>query len=160
MKSKSLRKNVGLIILNHTNELLLCKRKGTNAWQFPQGGIDKKETIKQAAMRELFEEVGIRGSDIDILAVSNHWYEYMVPAKYKKKTLPLKGFRGQSQKWFLVKFKKKAYPNISFENDHCEEFDAFQWVNYWYPLVKIISFKKEVYKNVMFEFLPIYNSLS
>ena len=73
MKSKLLRRNVGLIILNHTNELLLCKRKGTNAWQFPQGGIDKNETEKQAVIRELFEEVGIRISDINILAVSNHW---------------------------------------------------------------------------------------
>ncbi|MEK9649990.1 MAG: RNA pyrophosphohydrolase [Gammaproteobacteria bacterium] len=159
MHSKLLRKNVGLIILNHTNELLLCKRKDSTNWQFPQGGIDKGETEEQAAMRELYEEVGIQKSDIHILMISSKWYEYIVPNKYKRKSPALKGFNGQLQKWFLIKFKAEIEPVITFTNDHCHEFDDFKWVSYWYPLGKIISFKKEVYKNIMFEFLPMYNSL-
>ena len=34
------RLNVGLIIINDKGKLLLCKRKKTTNWQFPQGGID------------------------------------------------------------------------------------------------------------------------
>ena len=68
-----LRKNVGLIILNHTNELLLCKRRDSNAWQFPQGGIDDREKEKDAAMRELFEEVGVHASEIKVVTVSRFW---------------------------------------------------------------------------------------
>ena len=37
MNDKGYRLNVGLIIANKKGELLLCKRKGMNSWQFPQG---------------------------------------------------------------------------------------------------------------------------
>ena len=59
MNDKRYRKNVGLIVLNKNNQLLICKRKDKSAWQFPQGGIDKNEYIFHAALRELYEEVGI-----------------------------------------------------------------------------------------------------
>ena len=36
------------------------KRIGTEAWQFPQGGIDFGESPLKAARRELYEEVGIK----------------------------------------------------------------------------------------------------
>ncbi|MEY2972482.1 MAG: pyrophosphohydrolase [Pseudomonadota bacterium] len=154
-----LRKNVGLIILNHTNELLLCKRRESNAWQFPQGGVDGIETEKDAAMRELFEEVGVHASEIKVLAVSKFWYEYFIPNQYKKNNPSLKNFKGQSQKWYLLKFRNKKIPNISFVNDHCHEFNDFKWVSYWYPLSKIVFFKKDVYRKALCEFLPIYNKL-
>jgi len=60
MNDKSYRKNVGLIVLDQKNQLLVCRRKGKKTWQFPQGGIDDGESHIQAAYRELFEEVGIK----------------------------------------------------------------------------------------------------
>ena len=60
MKEDGYRLNVGLIIANKEGKLLLCKRKGMNSWQFPQGGIDYGESALKAAKRELFEEVGIK----------------------------------------------------------------------------------------------------
>ena len=44
MKEDGYRLNVGLIICNDDGKLLLCKRKGMNSWQFPQGGIDYGES--------------------------------------------------------------------------------------------------------------------
>ena len=58
MNDKSYRKNVGLIVLNQENQLLVCRRKDQQTWQFPQGGIDIGESPRVAAHRELFEEVG------------------------------------------------------------------------------------------------------
>ena len=55
MKESGYRLNVGLIIANENGELLLCKRKKMNSWQFPQGGIDFGESPIKAAKRELFE---------------------------------------------------------------------------------------------------------
>ena len=66
MKEDGYRLNVGLIIANNQGKLLLCKRKGMNSWQFPQGGIDYAENPLSAAKRELFEEVGIKLSLIHI----------------------------------------------------------------------------------------------
>jgi len=60
MNDKSYRKNVGLIVLNQKNQLLVCKRMGKRTWQFPQGGIDEGESELKAAYRELYEEVGIK----------------------------------------------------------------------------------------------------
>ena len=36
MNDKSYRKNVGLIVLDQNNQLLICRRKGKKTWQFPQ----------------------------------------------------------------------------------------------------------------------------
>ena len=58
------RLNVGLVVINNKGELLLCKRKNINSWQFPQGGIDFGESPLKAARRELYEEVGIKKEDV------------------------------------------------------------------------------------------------
>ena len=49
MNDKPYRKNVGLIVLNKKNKLLVCRRKGKKTWQFPQGGIDAGESNIKAA---------------------------------------------------------------------------------------------------------------
>ena len=63
---KGYRPNVGIIIANTKGKLLYCKRRRSNNWQFPQGGIDRNETPEQAAFRELFEEVGIKKHNVKI----------------------------------------------------------------------------------------------
>ncbi len=65
------RPNVAAIILSaeypSQKLFLLAKRKGVRrGWQFPQGGIDKGETPKQALFRELKEEIGTR--EVEIIA--------------------------------------------------------------------------------------------
>jgi putative (di)nucleoside polyphosphate hydrolase len=67
MNDKSYRKNVGLIVLDQENRLLICRRKGKKTWQFPQGGIDTGESHTKAAYRELFEEVGIKRNQVKII---------------------------------------------------------------------------------------------
>jgi len=62
------RLNVGLVVINNKGELLLCKRKNINSWQFPQGGIDFGESPLKAAKRELYEEVGIKKDDVKLIS--------------------------------------------------------------------------------------------
>ena len=83
MNDKSYRKNVGLIVLNKKNQLLVCRRKGKQTWQFPQGGIDTGESDMKAAYRELYEEVGIKKNQVRIIQKSRHWYNYDLPKKYQ-----------------------------------------------------------------------------
>ena len=54
------RLSCGVIILNPDRELLLCHVTGQNHWDLPKGGIDAGETPLQAALRETFEETGLR----------------------------------------------------------------------------------------------------
>jgi putative (di)nucleoside polyphosphate hydrolase len=148
------RLNVGLIIVNNYGKVLICKRKNSNQWQFPQGGIDKGESPIEAAKREIFEEVGIKPSKIKVLGKIKDWVKYEIPKELAKKSFKKKGIVGQKQKWFIFKVKSEAC--ISFVNDPDNEFDDFAWVSYWRPIALIVSFKKEVYRNVLAELLPIY----
>ena len=148
------RLNVGLIIVNNYGKVLICKRKNSNQWQFPQGGIDKGESQIEAAKREIFEEVGIKSSQIRVLGKIKDWVKYEIPKKLAKKNFKKKGIVGQKQKWFIFKIKSKA--SISFINDPDNEFDDFAWVSYWHPIALIVSFKKDVYRSVLAELLPIY----
>ena len=45
------RPNVGIILLNHQNEVWWGKRVREHSWQFPQGGIKHGETPEQAMLR-------------------------------------------------------------------------------------------------------------
>ena len=148
------RLNVGLIIVNTYGKVLICKRKNSNQWQFPQGGIDEGESPIEAAKREIFEEVGIKPSKIKVLGKIKDWVKYEIPKELAKKSFKKKGIVGQKQKWFIFKIKSEAC--ITFVNDPDNEFDDFAWVSYWRPIALIISFKKEVYRNVLAELLPIY----
>ena len=156
MKEEGYRLNVGIMVANSVGELLLCKRKGMNSWQFPQGGIDKNEDPLRAAKRELFEEVGISSKYVELIKSSNYWYKYNVPARNRRKIFVNKKFKGQKQKWFLFKLKKNT--QISFENDPDNEFENFKWVSYWYPLAVIVSFKEAVYRNALNELKYAYCS--
>ena len=148
------RLNVGLIIVNNYGKVLICKRKNSNQWQFPQGGIDKGESPIEAAKREIFEEVGIKPSKIKILGKIKDWVKYEIPKELAKKSFKKKGILGQKQKWFIFKIKSEAC--ITFVNDPDNEFDDFAWVSYWHPIALIVSFKKDVYRSVLAELLPIY----
>lgn len=148
------RLNVGLIIVNNYGKVLICKRKNSNQWQFPQGGIDEGESPIEAAKREIFEEVGIKPSKIKVLGKIKDWVKYEIPKELAKKSFKKKGIVGQKQKWFIFKIKSEAC--ITFVNDPDNEFDDFAWVSYWRPIALIVSFKKEVYRNVLAELLPIY----
>ena len=157
MNVKSYRKNVGLIVLNRNNQLLVCRRKGKKTWQFPQGGIDAGESNTQAAYRELFEEVGIKKNQVNILQKSKHWYHYDLPDKYRPKPKSLKNFKGQVQKWYMLQANTNL--EINLLNEIPQEFIEFKWSTYWYCLSCVVPFKRDVYRNVLTEFLPKYIQL-
>ncbi len=134
---------------------MYCKRKNSKNWQFPQGGIDKNEDIFIAALRELYEEVGIEENKVKLIKESDHWYKYDLPKKYKRNNFLWEDFRGQKQKWFLFKLIEKA--EIDLNNENNPEFDEFNWVDYWKPLDEIVDFKREIYEKVLTELEPAYN---
>jgi putative (di)nucleoside polyphosphate hydrolase len=64
MSNKNLyRPNVGIVIFNSKKKIWCGRRLGINtkdAWQLPQGGIDDNESPLEAAVREAYEETGIK----------------------------------------------------------------------------------------------------
>jgi len=153
-KELGYRLNVGLIVVNDIGKLLLCKRKDSENWQFPQGGIDLGEKPEAAALRELYEEVGIDRSDVREIASSEGWYKYDLPEASIQKYFFKNKFKGQKQKWFMFKLLNDV--SIDFTNDANPEFDDYKWASYWHPLHAIVDFKKDVYRSVLKEFCMPY----
>ena len=149
--SEGFRANVGIIITNQRGQLLWAKRYAQNAWQFPQGGLDKGESPKQAMYRELYEEVGLKPDDVKILKQSEKVYSYKLPEKYiRQGTKPL--CIGQKQKWFLLRL--DAPDNaVRLDVDTTPEFKDWKWVSYWYPISSVVDFKQQVYRSALSELM-------
>ncbi len=142
------RLNVAMIVLNNENESLFCKRRNTDNWQFPQGGVDEGENIKNAMFRELKEEVGLEKDNVEIKAVSKNLLYYDIPKNIRSRVLGGK-YKGQAQVYFLLKLISGEI-DLSLENT--PEFDQYSWVPFWYPLNKVVDFKKEAYRSALIEF--------
>ena len=102
------RPNVAALILNTNGSLLICERSNMpGAWQFPQGGVDNGESIEQALIREVREEVGLGKNDYEILE-SREGYRYLYPPEVRVKKIRKNGSHGQEQTYFLCKLKPTA----------------------------------------------------
>jgi len=155
---KGYRANVGIIISSSQGQVLWARRiGGANAWQFPQGGIDKGETPEQAMYRELHEEVGLLPQQVRVVASTSGWLNYDLPKQFVREyQLPL--CIGQKQKWYLLQLLEDDSA-ISLANSDSIEFDHWEWVSYWYPLDQVIDFKRDVYRRALKELAPAHSHL-
>jgi putative (di)nucleoside polyphosphate hydrolase len=120
---------------------------GLSAWQMPQGGIDPGETPRQAALRELGEEVGT--DKAEIIGESRVLHRYDLPVEIAGRMWGGR-FRGQTQIWFAMRFLGKDV-DINIATEH-PEFNAWKWVapNEWPEL--IVPFKRAIYVAILDEF--------
>ncbi|WP_312947168.1 RNA pyrophosphohydrolase [Agrobacterium sp.] len=120
-------------------------------WQMPQGGIDDGEKPLNAAIRELYEETGMRS--ITLLAEARDWIHYDLPPHLLG--IGLKGkFRGQAQRWFAFRFdgdESEIEINPPPTGNH-PEFDAWGWKPMESLPDLIVPFKRGVYEQVIAEF--------
>ncbi|HID06678.1 MAG TPA: RNA pyrophosphohydrolase [Armatimonadetes bacterium] len=152
------RPNVGIMLSNGHGQLLWARRLGQDAWQFPQGGIKVDESPRQALFRELREEVGLDQQDVEVVACTGGWLHYRLPKRLVRQAMsPL--CVGQKQKWFLLKLVAPE-SRIQVDRDGKPEFDGWRWVSYWYPLGRVVPFKREVYRRALNELAPPHSKLS
>ena len=141
-----MRDGVGVIILNKKNEVFVGKRKDNpiDRWQMPQGGVDKGESYISAMQRELYEETSIK--NIKVLKELDGFLEYELPKNligiiWKGK------YKGQKQKWFIVKFLgKEKEINLKTKNP---EFIEWKWLKPDQLPNVIVDFKKEMYLKLL-----------
>jgi putative (di)nucleoside polyphosphate hydrolase len=151
--SEGYRANIGIVITNEKKQILLAKRYKQDAWQLPQGGIDKDETELDALYRELEEEVGLAPEQVSLLAKTPKWLRYELPMKHiRRKQKPT--CIGQKQVWYLLKL-VSSDTDISLNLHNKVEFDDWKWVDYWNPVDEVINFKKEVYEDMLKALAPV-----
>jgi len=158
--SDGYRPNVGIILSNDAGQLLWARRVGgRDAWQFPQGGIQPNEEPEAALFRELKEEVGLNPADVTLLASTKGWLRYRLPEKFIRQRDDGLVCIGQKQKWFFLRMNTEDSA-IRFDNgDEVPEFDHWQWVSYWYPIDKVVSFKRGVYRKALMELAASHREL-
>jgi putative (di)nucleoside polyphosphate hydrolase len=148
---------VGIVLLNKQGLVWIGRRiakwegdTSPSLWQMPQGGIDEGENPRQAAMRELEEETGTRHAEI--IAECDQWLTYDLPKEALG--IGLKGkFRGQTQKWFAMKFLgDDADINIDAPMGAKAEFDDWKWVPLEETVKRIVEFKRPIYQELVKEF--------
>lgn len=147
------RPNVAVILMDDEDRILVCERLDVpGAWQFPQGGVGRREGLVEALQREVQEEIGLPPGSYGILD-SRGGYRYDFPAGMARR----KGGRkwaGQEQTYFLCRLRPDA-PPIDLHGES-PEFRACRWIApedfamRWLP-----EFKKEVYRTVMRDFFGL-----
>ena len=139
---------VGLMVVNGDGNIFVGQRvdREQDAWQMPQGGIDKGEGVIQAALRELTEETGITADLVTVEAETDNWLPYDIPHDIVPRIW--KGrYRGQEQKWVLVRF-HGTDADVNIVQPH-QEFSEWTWISPKDLLSSIVPFKREVYSAVL-----------
>lgn len=145
---------VGLMLLNAGGLVFTGQRidQGGNAWQMPQGGIDPGESPREAALRELTEEIGVLPSRVEVLRESAEWLRYDLPAALVPKIWGGR-YRGQRQRWFALRFLGDD-SEIDIATEH-PEFRSWRWTPPDEMLESIVPFKRDTYARVLKEFADL-----
>ncbi len=151
---------VGVMVLNREGLVWVGRRipaensefdGSPKLWQMPQGGIDNGEDALSAAVRELYEETGMRS--VSLLAEAGRWINYDLPPQLIGVALRGK-YRGQTQRWFAFRFEGDEH-EIAINpppGGHHPEFDAWAWKPMRELPDLIVPFKRAVYDQVIAEF--------
>jgi putative (di)nucleoside polyphosphate hydrolase len=152
------RPNVGIVLMRDDGSVFWARRVARDGWQFPQGGMNSDETPLEAMYRELAEETGLAAEHVEVLAATPGWLRYRLPRRCVRH-----GERpvcvGQKQVWFLLRLLADE-SHVRLDVTDNPEFIEFRWVDYWYPLVHVVNFKRDVYHQALHHLSPAANALA
>ena len=110
----------GIVLLDQFNQVLVARVTGTDSWTLPKGHLDAGETPAQAAVRETWEEMGIRVQQADLHDLGRFPYR-------KTKDLYLFATRVENAGVDLGACRCSTYFEDAGEGPR-PEVDAYQWV--------------------------------
>jgi 8-oxo-dGTP pyrophosphatase MutT (NUDIX family) len=109
---------VGIIDVDG-RKLLMGKRRDNGKWTTPGGHLDKGEKPLQGAIREVFEEAGIRLGEDDLIHLKSRTINKYTPSG------PGEKMKVHAYKVF---FGSDRLPKTTVRNDPDEEVHGWQWV--------------------------------
>ncbi len=151
------RPNVGIVLVNAQGKVWLGRRgdaPGPRNWQFPQGGVDRGESLLTAALRELHEETG--AVSVSLLARTSRWMAYAFPRLHRRGSSPERWI-GQKQIWFALRFTGED-SEFDLVTHGKPEFDAWRWASLDEALAEVVEFKQQTYAAVIEVFRPLISN--
>ena len=160
-----LRPCAGIILFNREGRVWIGRRRRPKwasyaqpdiedfIWQPPQGGINKGETARVAAFRELREETGIINAKL--ISELPAWLSYELPSDLLG--VALKGkYAGQRLRWFAMRFEgRESEIDLAPKGSVKPEFDAWRWADLEELPDLALAFKRPVYEAVVRAFAPL-----
>ena len=145
-----MRPGVGAVVFAPDGRVFMGRRADTaaDAWQFPQGGIERGESPRRAALREVAEEMGT--DRVVLLGECADWLTYDLPAASADR-LWRGRYRGQRQRWFAFRFTGRD-ADIRLDAHPPAEFDAWRWVPLAAAADLVVGFKRPVYARLVAAF--------
>ncbi len=152
------RPNVGIVLMRDDGSVFWARRVSRDGWQFPQGGMNSDETPLEAMYRELREETGLVEAHVEVLGATPGWLRYRLPRRcVRQRERPV--CIGQKQVWFLLRLTGDE-TDVRLDLTDKPEFSEFRWVEFWYPLDHVVSFKREVYLRALRHLAPLAQGLA
>lgn len=107
------------------DRVLVIKPKGTDRWQLPKGHIDKGESSKETAVREVEEEGGVKVNPIEKIGDTQYFFLLKGQKIFKKVTFYLMEYVKDKKEGpdetevddAKFVFYKKALETLSFKDD-------------------------------------------
>ena len=142
------RPAVGVMLINRERKVWVGQRIDSTleAWQMPQGGLDKGEKPLEGAYRELEEETGIGRDLVEIVTQAKEELTYDLPDDLVGKMWKGK-WRGQRQTWYLARFLGED-EDVNIETPD-PEFRAWKWADPAELPAMIVPFKKKLYEDLV-----------
>lgn len=155
-RSLPYRRVVGIVLINKEGQLWIGRRRpkwlppdAPPVWQMPQGGIRKGESAREAALRELQEETGVRS--VEVVGEIADWLTWELPDELIG--VALKGqYRGQRQRWVAMRFVGNDSEISLTPKGRKPEFEDWRWASPEEVIALAIPFRRPVYETVLREF--------
>ena len=151
--SRPFRPCVGIILINEAKQIFVGQRLDNHgeAWQMPQGGIDRGESALQAALREMAEEIGT--DKAELLRAHSAWLNYNIPENLANRLWNSK-YQGQTQKWLAFQY-RGSDNDININTPH-PEFRAWRWTSAASLPALAAPFKRQVYTRLVEDFKDLF----
>ena len=156
MTSQTFRANVGIAVARADGRVLALERiDQPDRWQMPQGGLNVGEEPAEASLRELQEETGLGGGQVELVAEYPGWLAYELPPGRRRgdhEGGQGDRQRGQVQKWFLYRFLGDDQDiDLVPPKGKRQEFKAFRWMDLAELADAVWEVKQPIYRALVAE---------